>query len=322
MIRTVLVTGIGGNVGQGILRNLRSSAISLNIIGVNVEQLTSANYLCDNVYEVPYAYSDNYIETIKTICSRENVELIIPSTDYEVYYLSKNIDQFSCKVVANPSDTNEIFVDKFKTYQSFSNTGIPFAKAFEVDQYDFTFDSFIAKPKKGRGSRGILINPESIENLGDEYMIQEMHVGQEYTTAFYVDKSNSLFSLITMSRKLVNGTTTFCTVEKDKDQLIEPVIQQIITKFKVVGSCNIQYIIDKNNNVHPFEINGRISGTNSIRSNFGFKDVVWTIEEHLLNKTLQKPTITGGSASRILLDVIYPEQNLDSISSDSNYLIF
>ena len=34
--RTVLVTGIGGNVGQGILRNIRSLNLPIRLIGTDI----------------------------------------------------------------------------------------------------------------------------------------------------------------------------------------------------------------------------------------------------------------------------------------------
>ena len=93
--------------------------------------------------------------------------------------------------------------------------------------------------------------------------------------------------------------------------------RKIIKNFKIKGSCNIQSIVDKKGKITPFEGNCRISGTNSIRSQFGFEDVKYTIEEYLFNKKPKKPIIKKGAAVRILMDVIYPGIGLNKIKNKS-----
>ena len=82
--KTVLVTGIGGNVGQGILRNISSLKQPIRLIGTDIADFTAGNHLCNATYRVPYAYDDHYIPTLRRIINSEKVNLVIPSTDYEV----------------------------------------------------------------------------------------------------------------------------------------------------------------------------------------------------------------------------------------------
>ena len=77
-----------------------------------------------------------------------------------------------------------------------------------------------------------------------------------------------------MTRTLESGATTYCKVIRDYDDTLTNIAENITRNTDMVGSFNIQSIVDDNNMVHPFEINCRISGTNSIRSHFGFKDVI------------------------------------------------
>ena len=65
--KTVLVTGIGGNVGQGVLRNIRDINWPIHIIGTNVEAFSAGNHLCDKTFMVPYAYVNDYIDFVKKI---------------------------------------------------------------------------------------------------------------------------------------------------------------------------------------------------------------------------------------------------------------
>ena len=61
--RTVLVTGIGGNVGQGILRNIISLNLPIKLVGIDIASFTPGNHLCDVTYKVPYSYDENYINS-------------------------------------------------------------------------------------------------------------------------------------------------------------------------------------------------------------------------------------------------------------------
>lgn len=307
--KKVLVTGIGGNVGQGIIRNIRKSFPSTHITGVNVSDFSAGNHLCDAFYLVPFANSDTYILTLQEICALEKIELIIPSTDFEVYYLSINRKNFSSAIAVSGSFAAELYLDKYLTYQHHQLNNIPFATSYLPSEYKGQFAICIAKPRKGRGSRGLHINPTIWENLSDEeYMIQELYVGKEITTAFYVEKKGKLLGFITLQRFLVNGATNQCKVVFEYDSLVQPILESMINKSDIRGSANLQSIVSEDGCIYPFEVNCRISGTNSIRSNFGFEDVKYTLQEYLFNEVPSKPKITPGVAVRILMDVIYPYQ--------------
>ena len=127
---------------------------------------------------------------------------------------------------------------------------------------------------------------------------------------------------ITFIRSLSHGTTDRCEVVFDYKKEVEKIIRKMIDSFEIKGSCNIQAIVSKGGRVIPFEINGRISGTNSIRGQFGFEDVRYTLQEYLFNEDPEKPVIKKGAAVRVLMDVIYPNTRLDDVrnSSVKNYI--
>jgi len=304
--KTVLVTGIGGNVGQGIIRNIRSTRFPVKVIGCNTVEFSAGNHLCDKFYSVPYAYDPTYIPIIRKIVNEEKVDLIIPSTDYEVYHLAKSKEEINCEIVVSEMETTAIYLDKYKSYIHHNDNNIPFAKSYLPSEYDNTLEKIIIKPREGRGSRGIHLNPKNIGDFGDDYVVQELHRGKELTTAFYVSKEKKLHGFITLERWLENGATNECRVNKEYDYLIEKILLGIIDCTGIKGSSNLQSIVTDRGEIFPFEINCRISGTNSIRSNFGFEDVKYTLEEYLYGIKPSQPEIIDGVAVRILMDVIYP----------------
>lgn len=323
-IKKVIVTGIGGNVGQGIVRNIKNVFPSVDVVGTDLNIFSPGNCLCDKTYQVPLAFENNYISIIKSIINNEGVDLIIPSTDFEVYYLSKYSSELGVEVAASDYKTAEIYLDKYLSFLHHKKYNIPFAKTWLPKDYDFSCENIIAKPRKGRGSRGILINPKDPSKLSDEYIIQSLEIGKEITSAIYVNKNNHLHGVFTMERELTNGTTTKSKVIFDYDKEISDIANKMISLKGLRGSFNIQSIINQNGDIVPFEINCRISGTNSIRHNLGFQDVKYTLQEYLFNEIPDKPQPVKGIATRILLDVIYPEANNENElnNSGSNHIIY
>jgi carbamoyl-phosphate synthase large subunit len=322
--KTILVTGIGGNVGQGIIRNIRATDAKVNVVGCNVTAFSAGNHLCDKFYEVPFSYHDDYVPTIKRIVKENDVDLILPSTDYEVYYLAKHRNEIECVIATSDVDTAKVYLDKYDSFLHHAKYDIPFAKSYLPSGYDGSLKSIIVKPREGRGSRGITLNPTDLSKFSDDYMIQELHEGAEVTTAFYVNKNNELHGFISLERKLDNGATSECRVVTDYDNGIKEILLKVIKHSNIKGAANLQMIITPTGEIFPFEINCRISGTNSIRSNFGFEDVKYTLEEYLYNTAPTQPKIISGVAVRILMDVIYPNvyDNSDLKDNSSKFFIY
>ena len=186
------------------------------------------------------------------------------------------------------------------------------------------FENYIVKPREGRGSRGISINPKLPDSFSDEYMIQSLHEGVEVTIAFYVNKYNNLHGFVTQERTLEAGATKNSKITKKHDDIVLPVLEKIIAVTPIQGSANLQAIITDERQIFPFEVNCRISGTNSMRSQFGFKDVKYTLQEYLYNKKPDKAEIKEGVATRIVMDVIFTKETDFSEIKDksSNHYIF
>lgn len=322
---TVLVTGMGGNVGQGIVRNIRSVAADIRVVGTNIRAFSAGNHLCDTFHLVPYADDPGYIETLCSIVVAEQVKLVLPSTDLETLCLAERDAVLGAKVLASDLPTVQIYHDKLLSYQHHLRHGMPFAESCLPSEYDGRFDQFIVKPRSGRGSRGLHRNPEDLAPFDDdEYMVQPLLSGPELTTAFYVTTAGRLHGSITLERELSGGATQHCRVTSAHDDQIQPLIEQMVSHSGFRGSVNVQSICTQDNEVWPFEVNCRISGTNSIRSQFGFCDVKYALQEHLYGHEPDEVKVTNGVATRILLDVIYPHQTYydDASRNHSDHYVF
>ncbi len=320
--KTILVTGIGGNVAQGALRNILSLNMDINIIGVDISPFTAGNHLCNRTYVVPYAYDEQYIPIIKSIIEKEKVDVVIPTTDYEVYYLSLNKATLNTTIAASDAELSKIYLDKYLTWQHHHKLQIPFAQSWLPSEYKNEARDIIVKPREGRGSKNIHINPANPQNFSDEFVIQPLHKGIEITTAFYVKRDGSLHGLFTMERELANGATSKSITTKKYDVELEVIIKNMIAGKGLYGSINLQSIVNDKGDVIPFEVNCRISGTNSIRHNLGFQDVKYTIQEYVLNQPPDPTKPIDGIAVRMLCDVIYPNTtSADQLNNNTSTYI-
>jgi carbamoyl-phosphate synthase large subunit len=288
-MKTVLVTGIGGNVGQGILRCIKTTGRPVRLIGCDISAGTAGEYFCDKAYKVPYADKPDYIKMIKEIVNAEGVLLIIPSTDSEGFHLSRAKPYINSEIAVSGRDACRCFFDKFATYELFKEHGIPFAETWHPG-------GVIIKPRRGRGSRNIIRS----EYSDLEYVAQKLYRGVEITTAFYITKERDVHGYITFERELSNGMTSYARVA---DYDMDDIINKINECIEIKGAANIQSIVT-DDGIVPFEVNCRISGTASIRSQFGFEDVKYTLQEYLLGEKPDKPDIKEGEAVRIFMDVI------------------
>ena len=311
-MKKVLVTGVGGVVGQGILRNLREEAFDLVVIGTDLSAVSAGNHLCDAVRVVPYAYDPTYVDAMRDIIERDGIDLIIPSTDYEIYHLMLARSELPAVIAASPAHISRMCLDKYLTWEALNAQGLTFATSYLPSQYTGQFERTVVKPREGRGSRNIHVNPEDPRVFGDDYVVQEYLDGEELTTSFYVRRDGTLHGMITFVRELEQGNTAKAEVVDRHDTELAPMIEAMIAKFPFRGSCNLQTRATPRGIV-PFEINCRVSGTNSVRSQFGFRDVAYTVQEYLYGQIPDAPQITRGSAIRVMMDIIYPGIGLDEV---------
>jgi len=319
---TLIITGIGGNVGQGVARIVRAIAPDMRIVGTNTEEVSGGNHLCDAVYLMPLATDPTYREAMTRIVRDERPALLLPCTDYETLALAAFAADLPPTGVSEPR-VAAMFLDKWKTFEAFEASGLPFARSALPTHYDRPFASVIVKPREGRGSRDLHFNPSRPDLFDDTFVVQELMRGDELTIAAYVTGAGMLHGFIVLRRFLQAGATSACETVLRHDAAVEALLRKMIAAIPVRGSFNVQAIARPDGSIVPFEVNGRISGTASIRHHFGFRDVEYLLSEFVWKRPLSPVTITAGSAVRYLADVVYPGLDLASARDRSTpHIVF
>ena len=81
-------------------------------------------------YPVPSEDSAGFVEAVLQFARRNEIELIVPVTDWTVFPLSKNRDRFEgvCRIAVGPNSALQIAADKFRTIDLARELQIPYPR--------------------------------------------------------------------------------------------------------------------------------------------------------------------------------------------------
>ena len=266
----LLFTSVGRRVEliQSFKTTAKDMNVDLHIIGADMVDTAPALYFCDDIKIVPRISSDNYIDSLLSICKEENVDAIIPTIDTELLKLSKHkaeFEELGVKVFISDYDKIKICRDKRYTYEYFTSIGLNSPKTFDdVENYNCGFPAFI-KPKDGSSS----INAYKVDNMEDlklyaskieNYIIQPFISGKEYTVDIFCDYCGNPVFITPRERIAVRSGEVLKTRICQNDVIIEE-MKNLVKDFKPVGQIAVQLIQDEFTKENYYiEINPRFGG--------------------------------------------------------------
>lgn len=289
------VTGVGGGVGQGIIKSLYDSPYS--VIGMDGESLGTGIFAVPHSYRIPYARSEKFIDSLLEICKKENCRLLFPGLDAELKPLSEARQAFAdigTQVIVSDPEVIEISDNKLVTYEKLSPLGISVPVTLNLKKYadnpvEVQFPLILKQQIGGARSKNVYIIKTG-EDLSSflknnasvlhEYVLQEYIEGDEYTCGT-INWDGECKGVIVMRRILRDGDTYKCFVEFNTR--IEEEVRKVMAAIKPFGACNVQLRM-KNGQPYIFEINARCSGTTASRTLCGFNEPRM-IADHLLHGT-------------------------------------
>jgi carbamoyl-phosphate synthase large subunit len=162
----VLITGVGGCLGQFILKALKHSNIKHKAVGCDCDSNSLGLFQTDKAYLVPTAFSSDYLNKITDICLIEEIDIIMAGSMVELRLLSQFKEQIKEKtnafVVSSDIDTLRIMEDKWNLVQFLKQAGFDFPNSILASQTDKIKDfinthgfPLIIKDRLGSGSKGL-----------------------------------------------------------------------------------------------------------------------------------------------------------------------
>lgn len=327
-MKKIAITGVGGGVGQSIIKALQDS--DFNLIGMDGEVLATGLYAVPRSYLIPYAKNQNFIESLLDICKSEKIDILFPGLDAELIPLSENREKFSLigtKVIVSTPDVIKIADNKMLTYNFLKENEIPVPFTIPLDEFISDVSllevPYIIKPKEG-GARSKNVfkikKPEELDlvvKLFDikpiEYIAQEYIEGDEYTCGS-VTLNDKFAGTIIMKRILRDGDTYKCFVEENS--VIESVIKKIAEKLKPFGALNVQLRV-RDNVPYVFELNARCSGTTAARAICGFNEPKM-IADYILNSIEPVFFIEKLSIVRYLKELVIEDKQIKELGEKNS----
>ena len=86
---TVLVTGVGAIIGQGIIKSIRKSKQKVRIVGLDRSSNSPGPSLCDVFYKKPTCdeSDEDYLEFWITILQQSSVNIVLPGLEVDTFFL-------------------------------------------------------------------------------------------------------------------------------------------------------------------------------------------------------------------------------------------
>ena len=297
---TVLVTASGAPGAPGIIKSLRlNGERKIRIVATDMNPDSYGLFVAEKGYVVPPGASTEYIPRMLEIAEKEEVDVLLPLSTYELMPLSKNkakFERIGTKVIVSDPKPLEIAINKGKLYEFLRKKEIPTPDAIMVNSLaEFERAVFklgypdvpvCVKPQISKGGRGfrilkkdidkvdLLINykPDNtittlediisileIANPFPKLVVMEYLPGKEYSVDLLVKGGEPLIT-IPRSRDLTKlGISFIGTVEDNKE--IREMANKIVRAIGLDYNINLQLKYSSEGIPKIIEVNPRVSGT-------------------------------------------------------------
>jgi carbamoyl-phosphate synthase large subunit len=320
----ILVTGVGGGVGQSIVKALQGT--SYQTVGVDSEALAAGLHAVPIAYRGAYAVDPLFIPRLLEISRSEKCALLFAGHDAELLPIAENLELFISEgVIPVVSDLSVVQIcdDKMKTYNFLKSQGFSAPHTVGLEEADTLDYPVVLKPQHGgaRARRTYVANtPKEFQTYRalvdpDNCIVQEYLEGDEYTCGA-VSLDGRCVGVIVMRRILRDGDTYKAFVERDS--VIEAMVEKIVNVLHPFGACNIQLRLS-NGAPTVFEINARCSGTTAARALAGFNEPKM-IADYLLYKITPQYTIEKINILRYWKELVVTDERIERLEK-TNHLI-
>lgn len=310
--KKVLVTGVGGDIGQSILKCLKDTGYELSLLGCDVDPFAGGRAMVEKFYQASYATDiENYSRFITGLLESENIEYVFPSTEAEIEFFDINRELFknNTTIFIHRHNIVKTFLDKYETAMLLAKNGLPSPKTYLIEHYKNELEyPYVLKPRKGHGGKSLILvnNAEEFNYFRSRlknYIVQE-NIGspdEEYTvTVFSTGKKTYSIAL---KRSLGYGSLSK-VAQLIHDSSLERLAEKIAAAVSLEGSLNIQ-CRKTNSGYVTFEVNPRFSSTVYVRHYFGFQDVKWWVDLKEGRTIEYKPRFKSGVCVRTIGEAFF-----------------
>ena len=231
---------------------------------------------------IPFANDPAFLPTIKALCERLSIDTLVPGVDEELSALARMQGEPGWPRIYLPdAGFVDLMLDKLASMRAIEAAGLPCPTAVPLAEADRLSFPLIAKPKSGRGSRGVAVlkRREQVEPYlvmqdrpADEFIAQALAKGDEYTVFVCADDTGALTAIVPVLVELKRGITI--RARTTRCEPIEAYVRRFHAAFPTRCAYNLQCMLTPEGEVMPFEINPRVSTTFCLTLAEGFDPFV------------------------------------------------
>ncbi|PIR26660.1 MAG: ATP-dependent carboxylate-amine ligase [Deltaproteobacteria bacterium CG11_big_fil_rev_8_21_14_0_20_42_23] len=268
-MKKLLFTGGGGAGAEALLR-LLSGRYKVHF--ADADYNAKPHFIpLSSWHKIPFASDPSFVDEVCKLCCKLDVDLLIPGVDEELVAIAHARDDMQCEVMLPSMAFIKTHLDKLTSNSLLQKYKLPVPKTELLFEHQNVLFPCIAKPRQGRGSRGVAIvhSKEELQahviisrRQPEDFIVQELLQGQEYTVMIAADRDGQLRAVVPVKVEIKKGITIRAMT--DHDEKVISACVAIHTANPVFGCYNIQLIKTKNGDVKPFEINPRISTTSCL----------------------------------------------------------
>ncbi len=293
----VAVSGVGGDIAQGIVKGLRVRPGAFRLIGLDAAPENVGFQMVDRGIPVPPATAPHYTDALIAALREYRAELYLMGVDIEIPVVSAQCGRIEqetgCRIVVSDDALIRRATDKLSTAEMLAERDLPAAKTLPgemtiraaADQLGLPL---VAKPRRGHGSRGVRLIESAADldqplpRVDGGHCFQEYLPGEEYTCGLLYDRNGALRDWICFQRRLKCGATI--EAEVVTIDALDRLIERFGERVRCRGPINVQIRWDRERAPTIFEINPRFSGTTAFRVACGFNDPL-RVALHYLHDT-------------------------------------
>ena len=280
---TIAVTGLNNtdNPGPGVpvIRSLRESDyFDVRIIGLAYENLEPGIYMdniVDKVYSVPYPTTgtETLLKRIEYINSKENIDVLIPNFDAELFSFMKSADKLEQMGIRTFLPTLEQFEERHKSnlpdFGKKYGVKVPKSKTIFNQSEIYSLSNDFSYPLLVKGKfydAFVCYNSEQVLNhfnklsskWGLPVIIQEFVQGTEVNVVALGDGKGNTMAAVPMRKQYITDKGKAWAGITLSDKNLLELTKKIIKGTKWKGGMEVEIIKTSDNDYYIIEINPRI----------------------------------------------------------------
>lgn len=248
----ILFSGIGDRVElvEAFLYAAGKLDARIHLVGCDSTLEAPALYKCHQNFQTPKAGDEGYVTKLLSICKKEKIELLIPSTEKEIFILSQRKDEFAA-VGTRLLVSNEEYVgfcsNKKWTAAFFEECGVNYPKpVHNLEEYAQGYPCLLEILDED----GNIIQTRKVEQQKDLYYIAEKykHIsvrpfleGKIYEIDVFCDFQGEPIYITPRAKEDIEGRE-ISRYRVVRDENIGNEVQKIIKMFRPVGPMTIKML--------------------------------------------------------------------------------